>query len=77
MRLAIEGSAAVARAVALCRPQVIAAYPITPQTHIVENLAQLIADGNLHCEMISRRKRVFGRFRRSWRGSVRLACLYR
>ncbi|HXR37028.1 MAG TPA: hypothetical protein VN754_13815, partial [Candidatus Binataceae bacterium] len=53
MRLAIEGSAAVARAVALCRPQVIAAYPITPQTHIVENLAQLIADGNLHCEMIS------------------------
>jgi pyruvate ferredoxin oxidoreductase alpha subunit len=53
MRLAIEGSAAVARAVALCRPQVVAAYPITPQTHIVENLAQLIADGNLHCEMVS------------------------
>jgi pyruvate ferredoxin oxidoreductase alpha subunit len=50
---AIEGSAAVARAVALCRPQVIAAYPITPQTHIVENLAQLIADGNLRCEMVS------------------------
>jgi pyruvate ferredoxin oxidoreductase alpha subunit len=53
MRLAIEGSAAVARAIALCRPQLIAAYPITPQTHIVENLAQLIADGNLRCEMIS------------------------
>lgn len=50
---AIEGSAAVARAVALCRPQVIAAYPITPQTHIVENLAQLIADGNLECELVS------------------------
>jgi len=50
---AIEGSAAVARAVALCRPQVIAAYPITPQTHIVENLAQLIADGKLRCEMVS------------------------
>jgi pyruvate ferredoxin oxidoreductase alpha subunit len=50
---AIEGSVAVARAVALCRPQVIAAYPITPQTHIVENLAQLIADGSLQCEMVS------------------------
>jgi pyruvate ferredoxin oxidoreductase alpha subunit len=37
MLQAIEGSVAVARAVALCRPQVIAAYPITRQTHIVEN----------------------------------------
>ncbi len=53
MLQAIEGSAAVARAVALCRPQVVAAYPITPQTHIVENLAQLIADGVLRCEMVS------------------------
>jgi pyruvate ferredoxin oxidoreductase alpha subunit len=50
---AIEGSAAVAQAVALCRPQVIAAYPITPQTHIVENLASLIADGTLRAEMAS------------------------
>jgi pyruvate ferredoxin oxidoreductase alpha subunit len=49
----IEGSAAVAHAVALCRPQVIAAYPITPQTHIVENLARLIADDKLRCELIS------------------------
>ena len=32
----IEGSRAVAEAVAMCRPQVICAYPITPQTHIVE-----------------------------------------
>ena len=31
----------------------IAAYPITPQTHIVENLARLIADGKLQCEMVS------------------------
>jgi pyruvate ferredoxin oxidoreductase alpha subunit len=50
---AIEGSAAVAQAVALCRPQVIAAYPITPQTHIVEYLASLIADGKLRAEMVS------------------------
>ena len=37
MREALEGSQAIARAVALCAPDVIAAYPITPQTHIVEN----------------------------------------
>ena len=34
----IEGSRAVAEAVALCRPEVICAYPISPQTHIVEGL---------------------------------------
>lgn len=53
MLTAIEGSAAIARAVALCRPQVIAAYPITPQTHIVENLAKLIADEKLRCELVN------------------------
>ncbi len=31
-----EGSHAIAESVALCRPEVICAYPITPQTHIVE-----------------------------------------
>jgi pyruvate/2-oxoacid:ferredoxin oxidoreductase alpha subunit len=35
-----EGSHAVAEAIALCRPQVICAYPITPQTHIVEGLGE-------------------------------------
>jgi hypothetical protein len=40
MRKALEGSQAIAQAVALCRPQVIAAYPITPQTHIVEQHRQ-------------------------------------
>jgi pyruvate ferredoxin oxidoreductase alpha subunit len=53
MRQALEGSQAIARAVALCRPQVIAAYPITPQTHIVENIAKLVADGKLACEYVS------------------------
>jgi pyruvate ferredoxin oxidoreductase alpha subunit len=53
MAQALEGSQAMARAVALCRPQVIAAYPITPQTHIVENLAKIIADGALACEYVS------------------------
>ena len=53
MRHAIEGSQALAQAVALCRPQVVAAYPITPQTHIVENIAKLVADGKLNCELVS------------------------
>lgn len=53
MRHALEGSQALARAVALCRPQVVAAYPITPQTHIVENIAKLVADGKLDCDFVS------------------------
>jgi pyruvate ferredoxin oxidoreductase alpha subunit len=43
----IEGSRAVARTVAACRPQVIPAYPISPQTHIVEALAEYVAAGRL------------------------------
>ena len=42
MRRQIEGSRAVAEAVALCRPEVVPAYPITPQTHIVEALGVLV-----------------------------------
>ncbi|MBU2732037.1 hypothetical protein, partial [Acidithiobacillus ferridurans] len=53
MRQALEGSQAIARAVALCRPQVVAAYPITPQTHIVEHIAKLVADDKFHCELVS------------------------
>ena len=49
----LEGSQAIARAVALCRPDVVAAYPITPQTHIVENLSKLVAEGDLHTEFVS------------------------
>ncbi len=50
---ALEGSQAIAYAVKLCRPQVIAAYPITPQTHIVEHLSKLVADGKLDCQLVS------------------------
>ena len=50
----LEGSRAVAEAVALCRPQVICAYPISPQTHIVENLSQLVKTGELApCEFVN------------------------
>ena len=49
----IEGSRAVAEAVALCRPQVVAAYPISPQTHIVEALSDLVRTGELRpCEYL-------------------------
>ena len=53
MREALEGSQAIARAVSLAKPDVVAAYPITPQTHIVENISKLVADGNLHTEFVS------------------------
>ena len=50
----IEGSRAVAEAVALCRPEVICAYPISPQTHIVEALGELVKSGAVgRCEFIN------------------------
>ena len=50
----IEGSQAVARAVAMSRPEVICAYPISPQTHIVEGLGELVKNGSLSpCEFIN------------------------
>jgi pyruvate ferredoxin oxidoreductase alpha subunit len=50
----IDGSFAVAEAVALCRPEVISCYPITPQTHIVEHLGELVKSGELkNCEFLN------------------------
>ncbi|HUA40899.1 MAG TPA: 2-oxoacid:acceptor oxidoreductase family protein [Streptosporangiaceae bacterium] len=50
----IEGSRGVADAVALCRPEVICAYPISPQTHIVEALAAQVKAGELApCEFVN------------------------
>ena len=49
----IEGSHAVAHVVAQCRPNVISAYPITPQTHIVEGLADIVGAGQLDAEFIN------------------------
>ena len=49
-----EGSQAVAEAIGLCRPRVICAYPITPQTHIVETLGAMVKSGKLAgCEYIN------------------------
>jgi pyruvate ferredoxin oxidoreductase alpha subunit len=50
----VEGSHAVAEAIALCRPEVVCAYPITPQTHIVEGVGKLVKAGTLkNCEFIN------------------------
>ncbi len=48
----IHGSRAIAEGAKLSNVQVIAAYPITPQTHIVEDLAQMVADGDLKAEYV-------------------------
>jgi len=49
----LEGSQAVARAVARCRPEVVSAYPISPQTHIVEALSDMVRTGELApCEYL-------------------------
>ena len=48
----VEGSEAVAIAVQACRPHVISAFPISPQTHIVESLARMVANGEIKAEYI-------------------------
>ena len=53
MKEFLEGSQAIAKIVSLCKPGVISAYPITPQTHMVEELAQLVADGKLNSQFIN------------------------
>ena len=53
MRSQLEGSQAVARTVARCRPEVVSAYPISPQTHIDEGLSDLVRTGELApCEYL-------------------------
>jgi len=54
MRMQIEGSQAVADAIALCQPEVIAAYPISPQTHIVERLSRKTKQGHIgRCQFLN------------------------
>ncbi len=49
----IEVSIAVADAAKLARVEVVAAYPITPQTHIVEHLSEIVANGELDAAYIN------------------------
>jgi len=52
MKRVLEGSHAVSTAVELARAQVVSAYPITPQTHIVERLAERIASGKMNARFL-------------------------
>ncbi|MDY6911404.1 MAG: transketolase C-terminal domain-containing protein [Chloroflexota bacterium] len=51
-RVGMEGSLAISEAVKLANTDVVAAYPITPQTHIVESLAEMVANGELDAEYV-------------------------
>jgi pyruvate ferredoxin oxidoreductase alpha subunit len=51
-RIGLEASHAAAEAVKMADVDVIAAYPITPQTHIPERLAEMVADGELNAAYV-------------------------
>ena len=58
-RLGLEASIAIADVVGLCDADIVAAYPITPQTHVVEHLSELVANGarsllNVCCYLLDR-----------------------
>lgn len=53
MKELVEGSRAVAEIIRLCKPGVISAYPITPQTHIVEELARMVSNGELNAQFVN------------------------
>ncbi len=52
MKMLLSGNQAAARAVKLARVQVVSAYPITPQTSLIESLAQMWADGKLDADFV-------------------------
>ena len=52
MRTVLKGNSAVAHAVRMARAQVISAYPITPQTSLIEELAEMVAQGRLNARFI-------------------------
>jgi pyruvate ferredoxin oxidoreductase alpha subunit len=51
--LAIDGNAAVATAMRQINPDVVAAYPITPQTSTVQTFSQYVADGLVDTEFVT------------------------
>ncbi len=50
--MVLDGNKAASYGVLLSRVQVIAAYPITPQTPMVETLSQFVADGSLQADSV-------------------------
>ena len=53
MKEFVEGSHEIAEIIKACQPGVISAYPITPQTHIVEDLAQMVASQELNAQFVN------------------------
>ena len=51
--LAASGNQMVAEAYRQAEPDVVAAYPITPQTTIVESYAKFVAQGRVHTELVT------------------------
>ena len=51
-KLFVSGDEAVALAVRQAKPHMVAAYPITPQTIVVERLSDFVEDGSLECEYL-------------------------
>ena len=49
----LKGNSAAAHAVLLCKPDVVAAYPITPQSPVVEELSQYVSEGLLEAEYVN------------------------
>ena len=49
----VEGNEAAAIGAGLSRPDVVAVYPITPQSSLVEHLSQMIADGRLNASLMN------------------------
>lgn len=52
-RIGMEVAVAAAEAAALCRFDVAAVYPITPQSHVAEHLSNIVADGRIEAEFIT------------------------
>ena len=50
--MVLTGNYAAAEAAALCRPDLVAAYPITPQSSVVEHLAEMVHEGRLDTELV-------------------------
>ena len=70
----ITGNEAMAEAMRQIDPDVVAAYPITPSTQVVENFSQFVADGKVPTEFHRRRERALGDerlHRRGGRGRAR------
>jgi len=51
--MALDGNSATAEAMRQINPDVVAAYPITPQTNIVQTFSEFVADGLVDTEFIT------------------------